>query len=110
MLTGVIDATRPGVSDVALLSLRERARRLILDGRALRVALDGERDADLLATINRAEVFLEEVAALEPGGMPVFFTQGELADLRRRLADADAEGAAARALSASGWIASDSGL
>ena len=110
VLTGVIDATEAGVPEEALGELRRQARRLVLDGRKLRAALDAERDAELLATVIHAEVFLEEVAAFEPGRAPDFFTPSELSDLRAGFAAADARGAADRALLASGWIASESGL
>ncbi len=110
VLTGVIDATESGTPEAALRELRRQARRLVLDGRKLRAALDAERDAELLATVIHAEVFLEEVAAFEPGRAPDFFTPSELSDLRAGFAAADARGAADRALLASGWIASESGL
>ena len=110
VLTGVIDATEAGAPEAALQELRRQARRLVLDGRKLRAALDAERDAELLATVTHAEVFLEEVAAFEPGRAPDFFTPSELSDLRVGFAAADARGAADRALLASGWIASESGL
>ncbi len=110
VLTGVIDATEAGAPEAALRELRRQARRLVLDGRKLRAALDAERDAELLATVVHAEVFLEEVAAFEPGRAPDFFTPSELSDLRVGFAAADARGAADRALLASGWIASESGL
>ena len=110
VLTGVIDATEAGAPEPALRELRRQARRLVLDGRKLRAALDAERDAELLATVIHAEVFLEEVAAFEPGRAPDFFTPSELSDLRVGFAAADARGAADRALLASGWIASESGL
>ena len=110
VLTGVIDATEAGATEAALRELRQQARSLVLDGRKLRAALDAERDAELLATVIHAEVFLEEVAAFEPGRAPDFFTPSELSDLRVGFAAADARGAADRALLASGWIASESGL
>ena len=110
VLAGVIDATETGPSEAALGDLRQRARRLVLDGRKLRAALDAERDAELVATVIRAEVFLEEVAALGPGRAPDFFSRSELSDLGVGFAAADARGAADRALLASGWIASESGL
>ena len=110
VLTGVIDATEAGAPETDLRELRRQARRLVLDGRKLRAALDAERDAELLATVIHAEVFLEEVAAFEPGRAPDFFTRSELSDLRAGFAAADARGAADRALLASGWIASESGL
>ena len=110
VLTGVIDATEAGAPEADLRELRRQARGLVLDGRKLRAALDAERDAELLATVIHAEVFLEEVAAFEPGRAPDFFTPSELSDLRVGFAAADARGAADRALLASGWIASESGL
>ncbi len=110
VLTGVIDAVEDGASEAALRELHQQARRLVLDGRKLRAALDAERDAELLATVVHAEVFLEEVAAFEPGRAPDFFTPSELSDLRAGFAAADARGAADRALLASGWIAAESGL
>ncbi len=110
VLTGVIDATEAGAPEADLRELRRQARGLVLDGRKLRAALDAERDAELLATVIHAEVFLEEVAAFEPGHAPDFFTPSELSDLRVGFAAADARGAADRALLASGWIASESGL
>ena len=110
VLTGVIDATEAGAPEAHLRELRQQARRLVLDGRKLRAALDAEQDAELLATVVHAEVFLEEVAAFEPGRAPDFFTPSELSDLRAGFAAADARGAADRALLASGWIASESGL
>jgi hypothetical protein len=45
---------------------RERARSLLRDGRLLERALDPERDRQFLRAIGRAEIFLEEIAALEP--------------------------------------------
>ncbi len=100
LLTWVSDPTlaRPRVQD-----LREQARRLIRDGQALRAALDPEQEPHLVATVNRAEVFLEEVAALDPVAGPAFFSDVELSAIRIEVTAADPVGAAARALVASGW-------
>jgi hypothetical protein len=45
---------------------RERARSLLRDGRLLQRSLDPDRDGHFLRAIGRAELFLEEIAALEP--------------------------------------------
>ena len=47
---------------------RERARSLLRDGRLLQRSLDTNRDQLFLRSIGRAELFLEEIAALEPSG------------------------------------------
>lgn len=48
---------------------REIARDLVRDGRLLRRTLDPERDQTLLAAVNRAELVLEEIAAVGASGL-----------------------------------------
>ncbi len=72
-----VDGLRELFSDLTELSLetltldravaaRERARSLLRDGRLLERSLDPDRDRHFLRAIGRAELFLEEIAALEP--------------------------------------------
>ncbi len=74
-----VDGLRELFSDLTALSLdtpsveravatRERARSLLRDGRLLERSLDPDRDRHFLVAIGRAELFLEEIAALEPSG------------------------------------------
>ncbi len=74
---GYVDSLRELFSDLTELSLetltadraalaRERARTLLRDGRLLERSLDPDRDRHFLRAIGRAELFLEEIAALEP--------------------------------------------
>jgi Putative zinc-finger len=50
------------------IAAQEQARSLLRDGRLLERSLDPERDRHFLRAIGRAELFLEEIAALEPSG------------------------------------------
>jgi hypothetical protein len=74
-----VDGLRELFSDLTELSLepltveqavatRERARSLLRDGLLLERTLDPDRDRQFLRAIGRAELFLEEIAALEPSG------------------------------------------
>ena len=87
---------------------RERARELIRDGRLLRRTLDATRDQMFLTTINRAEVFLEELAVLEidTNNADVRIVQASLSrsGLHDQISALDVENEVALALEASGWI------
>jgi len=99
-----VDAATPG--DLA--SARERARELLGDGRLLRRSLHPEVDLAFLTAIDRAEVFLEELAAVEDDGTgaDLYVVQASLR--RSRLPDElrslDVERKVALALEASGGI------
>ena len=81
---------------------------LIRDGRLLRRALDPNRDATFLATVNRAEFFFEELAAFEgdPAGRNVRIVQASLRESRLpdQLAALDVERKVDLALQVAGWI------
>jgi anti-sigma factor RsiW len=91
-----------------LLTVRERVRELLLDGRSLRRVLDPVPDAEFLAAIRRAEVYLEEIAAIQQSGVGpnLMMVQQIIREdrLQDRLAEVDLDKAAASALEASGWI------
>ncbi len=96
------------VSSDLLLTVRERVRDLLMDGRSLRRMLDSKQDAAFLAAIRRAEVYLEDIAAIQQGdsGSNLLMVQQTIREdrLQDRLAQVDLEDAAASALEASGWI------
>ena len=92
-----------------IVTLRTRARDLLGDGRLLRRHLEQERDRDFLATIGKAELFLEELVALG-GESEGSWRLSEIQDtlqmtrLGDRLVALDVSGAVSEALEASGWI------
>ena len=86
-----------------------RARELIRDGWLLKRGLDPDRDEVFLSLIGRAELFLEEVAALddEDEAIPNLILLQETlrgSSLGDRLVALDVNGALVSALEASGWI------
>jgi hypothetical protein len=93
-------------SEVAV--TRERARELIRDGRLLRRNLDPEVDRVFLAAMGRAEIFLEELAVLEPDatGTSARLVQSAWSgnELWESLSAVEVEEKLARAIEASGWI------
>jgi len=110
----ISEAARIGVEQGAVVSgkaetVRAGARQLLRDGRLLRRYLEPERDRAFLATIGRAELFLEEVAALG-GETGAPWSLGEIREillmtrLGDRLVALDVNGAVTDALEASGWI------
>ncbi len=99
MVTGVMTFEVSGGGLAEREAVRERARELVRQAALLRRDLDPERDAGLLAGIRKAELLLEEIAALaaEPGPDLVLVRElvarqrlGE-GDLERRLTTAIAE-------------------
>ncbi len=118
-----VDGLRELFSDLTELSLdtlsveravatRERARSLLRDGRLLERSLDPDRDRHFLVAIGRAELFLEEVAALEPSGYDgsVRLLQANLSTSRlpRDLARLDLRRDVESALEGSGSLADES--
>jgi Putative zinc-finger len=101
-------------SSTSLGDTRERARTLMRDGRLLTSSLDPDRDRLFLRSISRAEVFLEEVAALEPstGRTDVALLQTSLvrSHLSNDLDRLDVGDELARAIAASGVLGIESGL
>ena len=99
------------LDSIALADTRERARELIRDGRFLRRTLDTRLDGQLLHAIDRAELLLEEVAALAAGseGLQVTLVQEELrsSDLQDLLAELDVERQVDLAIAASGDLATE---
>jgi hypothetical protein len=91
---------------------RERARSLLRDGRLLERSLDNERDEQFLRAIGRAELFLEEIAALEPSGPQnsVRLLRASLSESRLplELARLDVRGEVETALAGSGSLADES--
>ena len=87
---------------------REGARELIRDGRLLLRSVEGEKDAQFLAAIRRAELFLEELAVVDggPGGTGVLRVQASLRDsgIEDRLAAVDLDREVEMAIDASGWL------
>jgi hypothetical protein len=108
MLHSVTDLSVRDVSATDMAVTRERARDLIRDGRLLRRSLDHEKDVMFLDAISRAEIFLEELAALEvdPSGANVRIVQAALrkSQLSNKLSALNVENEVALALEASGWI------
>lgn len=111
VVDGVLEGRTGGVNQVALLNLRDRARRLIDDGQSLEAVLDETRDAEFLSTIRRAEVFLEEIGALGAGegGPDLGLVRREIenTDLSARLASLDLPGSAQAARVDAGWIGNE---
>lgn len=90
-------------------STRSKARKLLQDGRLLRRRLDPERDQTLLATINKAELILEEIAALESAAesnrdLIAIQEVLRISRLEDRLVTLDMDSAISTALLESGWI------
>ena len=108
MLHSVTDLSVRDVSATDMAITRERARELIRDGRLLRRSLDQERDVMFLDAIARAELFLEELSALEvdSSGANVRIVQAALREsqLPNKLSALNVENEVALALEASGWI------
>ena len=108
MLHSVTDLSVRDVSATDMAITRERARELIRDGRLLRRSLDQERDVMFLDAIARAELFLEELSALEVdlSGANVRIVQATLREsqLPNKLSALNVENEVALALEASGWI------
>jgi len=108
MLHSVTDLSVRDVSATDMAITRERARELIRDGRLLRRSLDQEQDVMFLDAITRAELFLEELAALEvdSSGANVRIVQAVLREsqLPNKLSALNVENEVALALEASGWI------
>jgi hypothetical protein len=112
IMTRVLDMHMEEVDEQSLAAVREQARMLVSDGRALRRLLDEEQDGEFLAAVWRAELYLEEIAALDrlAGAETLTLVQRELrgSGLADRLASVDVQGAARTALQASGWIGQES--
>jgi hypothetical protein len=103
-----VDTPAAGVRTADFASTREEALNLIRDGRLLRRTLDPGRDSAFLTTINRAEVVLEELAAVENDseGRGVELLQATLrgSKLLLQIAALNVEKEVDIALAASGWI------
>jgi predicted anti-sigma-YlaC factor YlaD len=108
LITDVMAASVGNVTPTELALTRERARELIRDGRLLRRSLDSERDGSFISAINRAELFLEELAAVQGNGAgtSVRIVQASLRDSRLsdQFAALDLDKEVTMALAASGWI------
>ncbi|TDI46698.1 MAG: hypothetical protein E2P02_04735 [Acidobacteria bacterium] len=108
LLVGVMELSVDVVTTEDLFLTRERASELLRDGRLLETALDADNDRDLLRAIRRAELFLEELAALESStsgtGVGVFQASLEGSRLPAQLAAIDLNTKVSLALEASGWI------
>lgn len=91
-----------------LIGIREQARTLIRDGRLLQRLLDSQRDEAFLRAVDRAELFLEELAAVSGSNASddVRIIQAALSksSLGEELGSLDLEKEVALALEASGWI------
>jgi len=109
LVASVMDLDLEAVVSGKAETVRAGARQLLRDGRLLRRYLEPERDRAFLATIGRAELFLEEVAALG-GETGAPWSLGEIREillmtrLGDRLVALDVNGAVTDALEASGWI------
>jgi hypothetical protein len=105
---GVLEISGSKVDVADLEAARESAYDLIRDGRLLRRLLDPRKDEPFLDAINRAELYLEELAAVEgdPAGRSVQIVQAALRESRLpdQLDALDVEGEVDLALEASGWI------
>ena len=106
LLVGVMELSVDVVSTEDLFLTRERASELLRDGRLLETALDADKDRDLLRAIRRAELFLEELAAVESStsgtGVRVFQASFRGSRLPAQLAAIDLNGKVSLALEASG--------
>lgn len=109
LASGVMDlGTEEGLTG-NIEALRSRARDLLQDGRLLRRHLEPDRDRDFLATLGRAEFFLEELVALggdsdEAWNLNEIQETLQMTRLGDRLGALDMNGAVSEALEASGWI------
>jgi hypothetical protein len=108
LLQGVMETPAGDVKAVDIASTREQAADLIRDGRLLRRTLDPSRDGAFLDTIDRAEIMLEELAAVEndPGGTSVRIVQATLRGSRLlyQIAALNVQKEVDIALEASGWL------
>jgi predicted anti-sigma-YlaC factor YlaD len=108
LLGDVMGASIGTVTPTELALTRERARELIRDGRLLRRSLDAEQDRLFLNAIVRAELFLEELAAVQGNGAgtSVRIVQATLRDsqLSDQFAALDLDKEVTMALAATGWI------
>lgn len=113
LLVDVMELSVDVVSTDDLLLTRERASELLRNGRLLETALDADEDRDLLRAIRRAELFLEELAAVESStsgtSVGVFQASLEGSRLPDQLAAIDLNGKVSLALDASGWIGREEG-
>ena len=111
LLQGVMTLSVSGAELADLSATRDDARGLIRDGRLLRRSLDPEKDELFLSAINRAELFLEELAVVEGNGTEtgVRVVQAALRDsqLSDQIAAIDVESEVDRALEGAGWIGED---
>ena len=111
LLVDVMSFSVEGVSTEDVVLTRERANELLTDGRLLELALDADEDRDFLRAIRRAELFLEELAAVEAStsGTGVGVFQASLAEshLTDDLAALDLNAKVSLAIEASGWIGRD---
>lgn len=111
LLSEVAEVTIAVDSSTGVLSTREHARSLLRDGRLLQRRLDPERDRLFLQSIRRAEVFLEELAALEPrteeGDVRLLKASLSETSLRSDLDRLDLDREVTRALEASGGLATE---
>lgn len=108
LLNEVLQVSGGAASDGDLGLTREQARELIRDGRLLKRSLDPDKDQMFLATIHGAELFLEELAAVEADAADgdIRIVQASLRNSRLpdRISALDIENKVAMALEASGWI------
>jgi hypothetical protein len=109
LTSGIMELDSGESMPEGIAALRNQARNLLRDGRLLRRHLLAERDSEFLATIGKAELFLEELVALGDEGdetLNIFEVQEtlQLTRLGDRLVALDVNGAVSEALDASGWI------
>jgi predicted anti-sigma-YlaC factor YlaD len=108
LIEDVMTASVGNVRPTELALTRERARELIRDGRLLRRSLDPHQDQLFLSAIQRAELFLEELAAVQGNGAgtSVRIVQATLRDSRLsdQFAALDLDKEVTMALAATGWI------
>ena len=108
LLVDVMSLSGESASAGELGRAREEARELIRDGRLLQRSLEGDKDAQFVAAVRRAELFLEELAVVDdgPGGTGVRLIQASLRDsrIKDRLAAVDLDREVAMAIDASGWL------
>lgn len=111
LLQGVMTLAVGGAERTDLSATRDDARGLIRDGRLLRRSLDPAKDELFLSAINRAELFLEELAAVEGNGTGTGVRVVQAALLESQLSDQiaaiDLESEVDRALEGAGWIGED---
>jgi hypothetical protein len=109
LVTMVMELDQGEVATGNVETIRARARDLLRDGRLLQRRLEPERDRTFLATVDRAALFLEEVAVLGSddagdGSLRELRETLQLTRLGDRLVSLDVDGAVSEALEASGWI------